>query len=133
MKIQLQNQPTLMLTAMWVREFKIPPTDPRFLQLSERELLEQVFLIRALESIQSDYVREATNAPTPDPTSDPFSPAYKVKEKVVLGKDAEKLSDQPRLTGDPEWDAVELAETDGLREPISDKFLGGYLDANGEA
>ncbi len=55
---------------------------------------------------------------------DPHMPGFKPKTKEVTGKAAEKIADAPRLTGNAEWDAVELAETDPLREPISDEFLG---------
>jgi hypothetical protein len=32
-------------------------------------------------------------------------------KRIVTGEEAAKHADTPHLTGDPEWDAVELAET----------------------
>lgn len=34
------------------------------------------------------------------------------------GEAAREVADKPRLTGDPEWDALELDETDPSREPL---------------
>lgn len=31
---------------------------------------------------------------------------------------ARQIADKPQLTGDPEWDAMELAETDPARDPL---------------
>jgi hypothetical protein len=38
--------------------------------------------------------------------------------------EARKLADMPHLTGDPEWDAVELAETDPSRSPLNERMRG---------
>jgi len=32
--------------------------------------------------------------------------------------EAASIADTPHLTGDPEWDAIELAETDPMKEPL---------------
>jgi hypothetical protein len=63
---------------------------------------------------------------------DPFSPTFKPEEKVVLGTAAEAIADKPQLTGNAEWDAVELAETDPMREPFSNEFAGRFLKGNGD-
>lgn len=62
---------------------------------------------------------------------DPFSPVFKPDEKVVFGDEAEKIADKPHLTGNSEWDAVELAETDPMREPFDNEFLGRFLKGSG--
>jgi len=36
-------------------------------------------------------------------------------------------ADTPLLTGDPEWDAVELAATDESSEPFDASFLAGIV------
>jgi hypothetical protein len=36
--------------------------------------------------------------------------------------EAAAIADTPHLTGDPEWDAVELAETDPTREPLPESW-----------
>lgn len=43
-----------------------------------------------------------------------------VQATVLRGADAEKIADVPHLTGDPEWDAMELAETDPSKPLLED-------------
>jgi len=47
----------------------------------------------------------------------------------VLDRSAEAAAnaDTPLLTGDPEWDAVELAATDESSEPFDASFLAGIV------
>ena len=65
----------------------------------------------ALESIRADERERAKQralAMLGDPT---------VLEKTVKTDDeARRLADTPHLTGDPEFDAIELAETDPSRD-----------------
>lgn len=42
--------------------------------------------------------------------------------RTRTGAEAAEIADQPHLTGDPEWDAVEIAETDPTAEPV--KIVG---------
>lgn len=46
-----------------------------------------------------------------------------VQAKVVTGAKADAVADKPLLTGDPEWDEIELAETDPFREPLESHWL----------
>ena len=84
----------------------------------------------AIESLKMEATAKAlTEARQPKEPGrlDPFSPAFRPDEKVVLGKDAENVADKPKLSGNAEWDAVELAETDAMREPFSNEFVEHFL------
>ena len=56
--------------------------------------------------------------------------AEKEKEKpeepftTRTDEEARRLADTPHLTGDPEWDAVELAETNPDRPLLSERMGG---------
>lgn len=91
--------------------------------------MEQLLLVRAMESIQaeSDRATAREERARHSPQGDPFSPEFVPDEHVVLGAEAESIADKPLLTGNAEWDAVELAETDPLREPLDSAFAGRFL------
>jgi len=67
---------------LWAKTFQLPPNDQRFLSLNLREAIEQVLAVEALEDLRRGG--EATRLP----------------------------QEGPALTGDPIWDAMELAEYD---------------------
>ena len=68
--------------------------------------------MRAVQEIKAEQSVEALKA---------WKIGDKVESREVVGDEAEAVADKPHLTGDPEWDAVELAETDAMREPFDDK------------
>lgn len=78
-----------------------------------REALEWIAAANAVEEIanESRKKREREQA------------RYKLGDTEVTvrsDEEARKLADTPHLTGDPEWDAIELAATDASR-PLLDK------------
>jgi hypothetical protein len=58
------------------------------------------------------------------PKTDPYSPEPDAVVSVADDEQATQTADTAALTGDAEWDAVELAETDPNREPYDPAFLG---------
>lgn len=60
---------------------------------------------RAAERAQAHYYGEGQERPASVSTR--------------TGAPAAEVADKPNLTGDPEWDAIELAETDPTREPVT--------------
>ncbi len=126
----MQAEPDLMLQGMWSATFNLPPNDPRLLRLSAREALDQMILFRAAKSIEADNFAAAVkkDRTQQDSDKDPYSPNFRAKTKTVTGAEAEKIADhQLELTGNAEWDAVELAETDPMREPFDNKFVQSFL------
>ena len=99
--------------------FNLPPNDERLCTLTEREALEQILMVHAAKSIKAEWEKEKLDKVKTEIEQmiDPTKPMKPVV-KTVIGLDAEKIADEPRLTGDPEWDAVELAETNPNKEPI---------------
>ena len=53
-------------------------------------------------------------------TTEDLDPNKEIKPEVqtVTGKEAEKIADKPRYTGDSEFDRIEREETDVFREPF---------------
>lgn len=96
---------------MWSETFKIPPSDPRLLKLTINEALEQVLAIQALELRRREAKERALRGL--GGKWDQMPPQAEVRRDA----DAAKLADTPHLTGDPEWDAIELAETAPDRVP----------------
>lgn len=90
-------------------------------------------MLRAVEGIRADAMRQAIERAKREQIDkiDPFSPAFKPQAKVETGAAAEAIADRPLLTGNAEWDAVELAETDPMREPFDNAFLGRFLKPDG--
>lgn len=75
-----------------------------------REAMEMILAARALEEVTADLVKEREKRTL----------RYKVGDTditVRTDEAAQKLADTPRLTGDPEWDAIELAAT-SLDRPL---------------
>ncbi len=86
-----------------------------------------MLLVRAAENLKAEALAKAIKEAAFGPKDDPWSPNFKPTTKVVSGKAAEAIADKPKLTGNKEWDAVELAETDAMREPYNSEFLGKFL------
>ena len=75
-------------------------------------------MVEAVEDMRNEWLKEARDKLRSIADSlDPSKP-FKSNVRIVTGPEAEKIADKPFLTGDPEWDAVELAETDPNREPF---------------
>lgn len=111
----MEADPILLIKAMWAETFKLPLNDERLLALTPREALEQVFAVEALAQRRLDAIKRARHGYA---TFDRDAPP---ETEVRRDEDARKLADTPHLTGDPEWDAVELAETDPSRPPLTMK------------
>ena len=113
MKERLEREPNLLLRAAWVTLFRIPPNDDRLLRLSDREIAEHVTLVRAMEVLMAEKTKESDNK-IPTLPSEPV---------IVRGPEAEAIADVATLTGDPEFDAIEL---DAVKKPpFPPEFLAG--------
>jgi len=75
-------------------------------------------MVEAVRSMKREWIKEASDKVRALAESlDPSKP-FKSNVRVVTGPEAEAIADKPHLTGDPEWDAVELEETNSNREPF---------------
>ena len=76
-------------------------------------------MVRAAQALKNEWMKKAIDNIRTSVT-EPSKPVV----KVVTGEEAQKIADVPRLTGDPEWDRVELEETDPNKPPLDvDRFL----------
>ena len=108
--------------------FNLPQNDPRLLQLSEREAFDQVLLFQAMNSLKRDHELEATKEAAENfKHKDEYLGGGPARRKVVTGEKAVELADKPKLTGDPEWDAIEVEETAEDREPFDPSILEGLI------
>lgn len=82
--------------------------------MTAKEALEQVRGVAAIESIRNDRTEAAMRSRLPPEMRDRL-PA---RASVLTDAKSQQLADTPHLTGDPEWDAIELAETDPSKEPL---------------
>ena len=92
--------------------------------------MEHLVLFQAAKALEAENISSAVKqaATQRQHDEDPYSPNFRAETKTVTGEKAEKIADKPRpLTGDAEWDAVELAETDPMREPFDDAFVADFL------
>jgi hypothetical protein len=103
---------------MWAEKFGLPPNDARLLSLTLREAAEQVFELRAFNQYIEDRAEKTETKSTS--WSDFDTPVAEVRTDAA----ARAIADTPHLTGDPEWDAVELAETDPSRPLLSERMGG---------
>ena len=101
---------------LWVEKFNRPPNDGRLLSLTLREAAEQVFEQTAFSSYMKK--RAGQKAPAWRDVDEWAAPEV----ETVTGEEAERIADVPHLTGDAEWDAVELAETDPTRALLSERL-----------
>jgi len=90
---------------MWAAKFKLPPNDERLLCLTAKEAIEDVLKVQAYENWIEEKHAEERGLKTKPPA-------------VYSDEEARKLADTPHLTGDPEWDEIELAETSPHKAPI---------------
>ena len=104
-----------LIKAMWADCFTLPQNDPRLLDLTAQDALRQIFEIEVLERRRADAVARATKARRHNHDAD--AP----ESEVLRDEGAAKLADTPHLTGDAEWDAVELSETDPSKPPLTMK------------
>jgi hypothetical protein len=76
-------------------------------------------MVRAVESLKNEWAKEAIdNLKTR--ISEPSKPIV----RVVTGEEAQAIADKPHLTGNPEWDRIELEETNPDKEPLDlSRFL----------
>jgi len=116
----------MLLATVWSQTFQLPPNDERYLRLSVREAIEQILLRRTLLAKQAQAQEKAMAdllAARRHAAPDPFSPEHEADVRIADDAAAADIADTPRLTGDPEWDAIELAETDPDREPYPSDFV----------
>lgn len=85
--------------------FNLPDSDERFLRLTAREAMEQILLKRAISAHLQDLKKAAE---APDEGEDP-------QREVRTDEEGQQLADTPHLTGDPEFDAIELSEAGDVR------------------
>jgi hypothetical protein len=79
------------------------------LSLTAREAVEQLNGLTAIELLSAERMVREAEEPQTQILNDPRGRTDEV---------AVSIADTPHLTGDPEWDAIELAETDPMREPL---------------
>ena len=146
MKAELEQKTNLleMVRFAWAARFNLPPNDPRLLQATAREALEQINGSRAFEQLvqdasskqREDSARDAIEDGTATPAQHAFmggqvlddegNPTATIDRRrmvTVRGPEAEKVADTPHLTAGTkfawdEWDELELAETDPTKEPL---------------
>lgn len=92
--------------------------------------MEHLVIFQAAKAIEAENISAAVKRAGTQHhrEDDPYSPNFRAKTKTVTGEEAEKIADKPLpLTGNKEWDAVELAETDPMREPFDDAMVADFL------
>jgi hypothetical protein len=101
----------LTVRMLWSRTFRVPPTDESCSQVTVREALEFIHASVALAEVTEDARKELAKKRVRSKLGD-------TEVEVRTDEEARKLADTPLLTGNPEWDAIELAATDPSRPPI---------------
>lgn len=86
------------------------------MSLTLREAAEQVF---ELQAYQNHMEKRAEHDPK-NARFDEDNPEFETRSDEA----AQLIADTPHLTGDPEWDAIELAETDPSRPLLKDRLRG---------
>ncbi len=128
----------------WATKFGLPPNDERLLRVTAREALEHVSGVYAFEQLIRERVAENLSNEDDDPFDfDDRKPGQrsfmggalladdgqsivrpsnsgKKGQITITGPKAQKVADVPHLTGGawPEWDELELSETDPAKEPL---------------
>ena len=100
-----------MVKLLWAEKFNLPPSDARLSSLTLKEAAEQVFSLQAFSDFMDARAEKEKEKP-----EEPFT--------TRTDEEARRLADTPHLTGDPEWDAVELAETNPDRPLLSERMGG---------
>lgn len=116
MRKRVDSEPILLIQTMWADTFKLPMNDERLMALTPREALTQVLAIEALAQRREEARKRAMKGRRMFDLDEPPTPGETKRDS-----EAQKLADTPHLTGDPEWDAVELAETDPSKAPLTMK------------
>ncbi len=112
MRKRLQKDPTLLVKAMWSETFNLPQNDERLLSLTITEAMQQLLARNALVEMRSERAERLVARRDAIDAADMNRPA---KSEVRDDAEAQELADKPHLTGDAEWDAMELAATDPSR------------------
>jgi hypothetical protein len=81
--------------------FRLPASDERYLRQTTLEAWEEVMLVRAAR----EWIDEISRRRNPSHFDD------EPDGEIHTDKEAAELASTPRLTGDPEGDAIELSET----------------------
>jgi len=90
-----------------------------------REAAEQLFGLQALDDYNEERRKE-----TPADGDETDERSFEEKQRgpalstVRDDDEARSIADTPHLTGDPEFDAIELAETDPSRLPLRERMRG---------
>ena len=103
---------------MWAAKFNLPPNDERLLRVTAREALEHINGMIAIDQIMAERVKERTQYDVERAHFEKHGLDLPPKIETKMGKEAQAVADAPHLTGDPEWDALELAETDPTKPPL---------------
>jgi hypothetical protein len=124
-----RTHPEQSIRLLWAAKFRLPPNDPRLLQVTIREALEQVHGVAAVEQLTTErateqraVVQQAQKVPRflggDSAAMLEASHDAPVQATTRTDSEARSVADTPHLTGDPEWDALELAETDPSKPPL---------------
>lgn len=106
----MKSDGSLVIRALWSRTFKRPMNDEHVMRLTPFEALEHVLAQQVLAERESASFERKMSGTAASP-----------KTEVKRDADAAKLADSPHLTGDPEWDEIELAETAPDKPPLTMK------------
>lgn len=98
----------LFVAMLWSRTFNLPPNDERLSRLTIGDALEQIYARQALDEAVAKRIEDARKKQEEGET----------ESNIRTDDKARAIADAPMLTGDPEFDAVELAETAEDREPL---------------
>lgn len=112
----MDSEPSLLIRTMWADCFKLPMNDERLMALTLREALSQVLSLDALAQRREEVRKRLMKGRRMMDLDEPGEGG-----EVKRDSEAAKLADTPHLTGDPEWDAIELAETDPSKPLLSMK------------
>lgn len=94
-----------------------------------REALEQIHGVAAIEHVIAERTSKNRQQYPRQPSADDFDDlraelnrASQPEMHTRTDEEARSIADKPNLTGDPEWDALELAETDPGKEPLQVRY-----------
>lgn len=141
MKADLQRRDNWRETIQyaWAKKFSLPPNDPRLLRATLHEAIEQLAGIQAMEILVAERVKDRQDksstlaalekwaAEEEEGSDKPSVQATSTRirnrgsgRSIRTGAEAKSIADTPHLTGGqwPEWDALELEETDPEKPPL---------------
>ena len=102
----------LAMKAMWAQMYSLPTNDERLCSLTLRELSEEI----ALRTAITEYGAERRRETRVEMVVDPYEQAAGGVED--RSPEAAELADTPVLTGDPEFDRLEM-------EQVAEELPGG--------